>query len=569
MSNWRYFLVLILFGLAVVGLSGRVVYLAVTEKEFLQKQGDARSVRAVPIPAMRGVIYDRQGEALAVSTPVFAVWTDPSKAQFTDQQISRLAQTLGLEPGHVRQLVVDQQREFAYLKRRIDWNQASRVDALQIDHVYLRPEYRRYYPAGETTAHVVGVTDIDDRGIEGTEKSFNVSLKGQPGSKVVLKDRKGRTIRDLEFSGIPSFGQDISLSVDLRLQFIAYRELKSAVASHNAQSGSVVMANARTGEILALVNQPSYNPNEKRKHLAGMRNRAITDTYEPGSTVKPFTALAALESGRYHRESLIDTAPGYFRVSDRLIQDPVNRGEISLADALAKSSQVAIAKIALDLRERAIYDVLQRAGFGSYVSLGLPGEATGYLDDAQLRYPVVRTSLSFGYGVSVTPLQLAQAYVTLASGGRYLPLQIVKRSQSDVSGQRVFDRRLVREVVEMMEQVTQPEGTAPGAAVPGYRVAGKTGTARIVGPDGYDDERHVAWFAGLVPASDPRIVMVVLVNEPKSGLSGGGAVAAPVFARVAQRSLRMLGVPQDGLEAGLLASSKNAPAHANGPGGAG
>ena len=545
MSGWRFALVIVLFCLAVVGLRGRVVYLAVTEKDFLQQQGDARSIRAVPIPAMRGVIYDRQGEALAVSTPVFAVWTDPSKATLKVAEVDQLANLLQLSRAEIQERLQHRQREFAYLKRRIDWQLARQVDALNIDHVYLRPEYRRYYPAGETTAHVVGVTDIDDQGIEGTERAFNTSLQGRNGSKVVLKDRKGQTIRDLEFRGIPSFGQDLSLSVDLRLQFIAYRELKSAVTSHQAQSGSVVMADAQTGEVLALVNQPSYNPNEKDKHLAGMRNRAITDTYEPGSTVKPFTALAALESGRYHHNSFIDTAPGYFRVSDKLIQDPVNRGEISLAQAIAKSSQVAIAKVALDLRENAIFDVLQRAGFGDYVSLGLPGEASGFLDDSQLRYPVVRTSLSFGYGVAVTPLQLTQAYVTLASGGRYLPLKLVKQNPQEQPGRRVFDQHLVREVVNMMELVTRPEGTAPGAAVPGYRVAGKTGTARIVGPGGYDDERHVAWFAGMAPASDPRLVMVVLVNEPKAGLSGGGAVAAPVFSRIAQRSLPILGIAQD------------------------
>ncbi|MEM7096895.1 MAG: penicillin-binding transpeptidase domain-containing protein [Pseudomonadota bacterium] len=545
MSAWRFGLVLVLFGTAVAAMCGRVVYLAVTEKEFLQQQGDARSVRSVPIPAMRGVIYDREGEALAVSTPVFAVWTDPSKADFSVQQAKDLARVLELDLQDVQALSKNADREFVYLKRRVEYATAQQVEALGLDHIYLRPEYRRYYPAGETTAHVVGVTDIDDRGIEGSEKTFNQSLQGLAGSKVVLKDRKGQTIRDLEFRGIPSFGQDLSLSIDLRLQFIAYRELKSAVASHQAQSGSLIMADARTGEVLALVNQPSYNPNEKRQHLAGMRNRAITDTYEPGSTVKPFTAIAALESGRYRADSTIDTSPGYFSVSNKLIQDPINRGEISLGQAIQKSSQVAIAKVALDLRERAIYDVLARAGIGNYVSLGLPGETTGYLDDAQLRYPVVRTSLSFGYGVSVTPLQLTQAYLSLASGGYHLPLQIMKQS-GQPQRTRVFDERIVRDVVKMMELVTHKEGTAPGAAVNGYRVAGKTGTARIVGPEGYDDERHVAWFAGLAPVEEPRIVMVVLVNEPTSGLSGGGAVAAPIFSRVAQRSLRLLGVPGDG-----------------------
>ena len=546
MIAWRHYSVISIFVLAVVVLCGRVGYLSVTQKDFLQQQGDARSVRAESIPAMRGVIYDRQGEALAVSTPVFAVWTDPSKARFTTQQLNQISDLIDVPlKALANRLAAQSKRKFVYLKRRVSWDLAQQVKSLQLNHLYLQPEYRRYYPAGETAAHIVGVTDIDDVGIEGSEKAFNAALRGTKGGKVVLKDRRGDTIRDLEYKAAPSYGQDLTLSIDLRLQFVAYRELKSAVASHNAKSGSLVMVDVHTGELLALVNQPSFNPNDIRSHLAGMRNRAITDTYEPGSTIKPFTVLAALESGRYSVDTIIDTAPGYFHVGAKLIQDPINRNKVSLGQAIQKSSQVAIAKVALDLEDRAVFDVLQRAGVGRPVSIGLPGETSGYLDDSQLRYPIVRTSLSFGYGLSLTPLQLAQAYLTLASGGRRMPLSILK-TQTQAKGERVFDQRIVAQVLAMMELVTQAEGTAPAAAVAGYRVAGKTGTARIVGPQGYDDERHVAWFAGLVPVQDPKVVMVVLVNEPKAGLSGGGAVAAPIFARVATRSLRLLGVPTDG-----------------------
>ncbi len=544
MSAWRHYSVVVLFISAGLILSGRVVWLAVTEKDFLQQQGDARSVREETIPALRGVIHDRHGEPLAVSTPVFAAWTDPSKARFAAHDIARLAEVLDLPPADLASRTVPSTREFVYLKRRIDWQTAQRVKQLKMDHIYLQPEYRRYYPAGEVAAHLVGVTDVDDKGIEGSEKAYDTRLKGTAGGKVVLKDLLGNTVRDLEYRSAPVYGQDLTLSIDLRLQFVAYRELKSAVSSHGAQSGSLIMADVGTGEILALVNQPSYNPNDIRNHLSGMRNRAITDPCEPGSTVKPFTALAAMESGRYRADTQIDTDPGYFRVGRKLIQDPVNRGTLSLAGAVQKSSQVAFAKVALDLPERAVFDVLQRAGAADVPGLGLPGEATGFMDDSQLRYPIVRTSLAYGYGLSVTPMQLAQGYLTLGNMGRKVPLSIVK-SNAIPSGERVFDARLVGEVLNMMELVTHEGGTAPGAAVAGYRVAGKTGTARIVGPDGYDDERHVAWFAGLVPVSDPRLVMVVLVNEPTAGLSGGGAVAAPIFNRVAERSMRLLGVAPD------------------------
>ena len=545
MIVWRHYVLVVLFLSAVVALCGRVLYLAVNDRAFLQGQGDARSIRKETIPAMRGVIYDNQGEPLAVSTPVFAVWTDPSKGTFTDASINQLASLIKVPVATVRLRIREHQnKEFVYLKRRASWQMAQNIRAAKLAHVYLQPEYRRYYPAAETTAHLVGVTNIDDEGIEGSEYAFEQHLRGQHGGKVVLKDLHGTTIRDLEYVSAPVYGQDLNLSIDLRLQFLAYRELKSAVASHGAMSGSVVMLDVTNGEVLALVNQPSYNPNDISGQLHGMRNRAITDAYEPGSTIKPFAALAALESGHYESHTLIDTAPGYFRIGRKLIQDPVNRGSISLAQSIEKSSQVAFAKIALDLDERAVYEVLQRAGIGEFIGTGLPGETIGKLDDSQLRYPVVRASLAYGYGLSVTPLQLAHAYLSIATLGEKLPLSIIKTSRS-ASRERVFDKRIAQQVLAMMERVTQKQGTAPAAAVDGYRVAGKTGTARIVGSKGYDDERHVAWFVGVVPVSAPRLVMVVVVNEPKAGLYGGGKVAAPIFARIAERSLRLLGVPPD------------------------
>ena len=546
MKAWRHYLVVFCFLTASLSLCGRVVYLAVTERDFLQEQGDARSVRKEVIPAMRGMITDRHGQPLAVSTPVYAVWVNPNKARFTADQVSTLSSAIGVSTKQIKErLVKYADKEFVYLKRRLAYQEARALKEQKLEHVYLQPEYRRYYPAAETTAHVVGLTDLDDAGIEGIEYAYEKRLRGAAGGKIVQKDRLGNTIRDLEYLGAPVYGQDLKLSIDLSLQFTAYRELKSAISAHNAKAGSIVVVDVQTGEILSLVNQPSYNPNDITEQLGGMRNRAVTDVYEPGSTIKPFTALAALESGRYEPRTPIDTSPGYFRIGSKLIQDPVNRGVITLAQGIQKSSQVVFAKIALDLPNDSVFDVLTRAGIGDYPQTGLPGESSGYLDSGQLKYPVVRAALSYGYGLSVTPLQLANAYVTLANYGIKRPLTILKAEDNKQVGQRVYDKSLTREVVSMMESVTSREGTAHGASVPGYRVAGKTGTARMVGPEGYDDRRHAAWFAGIVPVSKPRIVVVVLINEPAAGVTGGGAVAAPVFSRVAQRSLPLLGIAPD------------------------
>ncbi|MDG2278884.1 MAG: penicillin-binding transpeptidase domain-containing protein [Pseudomonadales bacterium] len=546
MGSWRHSIVVVIFIAGVVGLCGRIVFLGVTERDFLQEQGDARSVRTETIPAMRGVIADRRGEPLAVSTPVYGVWTDPSRAQLDAAEIVALGDAIGVSAKRISErLAAYEGKEFVYLKRRLSYDDAQRLIGLKIPHVYLQPEYRRYYPAGETTAHVVGLTNLDDKGIEGIEVAFNDSLQGKRGGKVVLKDRLGNVIRDLEFLGAPVYGQDLSLSIDLTLQFTAYRELKSAIATHKAKSGSIVIADVATGEILALVNQPSYNPNAIADHLAGMRNRAVTDAYEPGSTIKPFTTIAALESGLYDRNTPIKTAPGYFRIGSKLIQDPIDRGTITLSKALQKSSQVGFAKLALDLEEKAVFDVLTRAGLGRHPGTRLPGEAAGFIDSSQLKYPIVRAAFAYGYGLSVTPVQLTQAYLALASGGIVKPLSILRDDRNKQSGERIYDASLTEEVLMMMETVTAPEGTASGAAVAGYRVAGKTGTARMVGPNGYDDERHAAWFAGIAPVSNPKIVAVVLINEPSAGVTGGGAVAAPIFARVAERSLPLLGVLPD------------------------
>jgi len=543
MSRWRHFALVFTFLTIAAVLVGRIAALNINDSAFLKRQGDARSVRVESLAAHRGIVFDRHGEPLAVSTPVVSVWIDPSATRLDANQRQALARTLAID---ATQLAERQQlyrnKSFMYVARRVTPDLANTVADLGITGVRFKREYRRYYPAGELAAHVVGFTDVDDRGQEGVELSFDKHLRGIAGRKKVLKDRRGQIVRDLEYLAAPQFGNDLRLSIDLRLQFFAYRELKSAVEHHRAVSGSVVMLDVRTGEILALVNQPSFNPNGiSRIDHGAMRNRAITDLYEPGSTVKPLTIVAALESGRFSPNSSIDTAPGYVRVGKKLIEDPVNRGRISLREVLEKSSQVGIAKVALKLEKRAVFDVFTRAGFGTYPGSGLPGEVAGRLSDAELNNPIVRATMAYGYGISVTPLQLAQAYLGLATLGQSLPVSIL-RLDSAPEMVRVFDERDVRALVGMMQGVATATGTAPKARVPGYRVAGKTGTTRKVGATGYDDSRHVAFFAGMAPVENPRVVVVVVVNEPKGERVGGGDVAAPVFARIVARALRVLGV---------------------------
>ena len=547
MKLWRHYVVVILFLLGCTGVAARVVFLNVTDREFLQEQGNARAVRQEVLPAYRGVIYDRHGEALAVSTPVAAIWTDPSFVQLSAEAVQQVAEVLDRDPEALAaQLAASAGREFLYLARRVPWDVAERIRALGLDGVYIRREYRRYYPAGEMAAHVVGMTNIDDLGLEGIELSYDEHLRGRPGRKTVLKNRRGETIEDLAFDEAPRYGEDITLSLDLRLQFVAYRELKAAVAGNHARSGSLVMLDARTGEVLALANEPSYNPNDPEALASGrrdaMRNRAVTDTYEPGSTIKPFTVLAALGTGRWQPDSVIDTAPGFFSVRTKMIQDPSNLGAITLTQALQKSSQVGIAKVALDLPPEAVFDVIGRAGISEFIGTGLPGETAGRVSNQGLGNPIVQATMAYGYGLAVSPLQLAQGYLTLARGGERMPVSILHQDRVTREGRQVFDAQRVRTVVEMMETVTSDAGTAPRARVPGFRVAGKTGTSRKVGPQGYDDERHVALFAGMAPATDPRFVMVVVINEPRGKANGGGAVAAPVFGQVAARALRLLGV---------------------------
>lgn len=546
----RHLTVLTLFLFAATGLGARAAYLAVNQREFLAGQGDARAIRVETVSAHRGGIFDRHGEVLALSTPVQAAWTDPSRFQFSADQVLALATALDLQLAPLQAALAPttnsgRARQFAYLKRQLSDAELKRCKALRMDGLFLRTEYRRFYPAAEVASHVVGNTSVDDLGLEGIELAFNDLLQGEPGSRRVLKDRRGELIDVLSYGNHARFGDDLELGIDLRLQYLAYRELKAAVIEQNASSGSLVMLDAQTGEVLAMVNQPSYNPNESlSSNYVGQRNIAVTDIFEPGSTVKPFTVLAALESGQFTPETVIDTNPGYLRVGRKLIQDPVNRGAITLSRALATSSQVAVTKIALALDDSAVFDVLARAGIGRFIGTGLPGEATGRLSDATTRSPLARSVLSYGYGLAASPLQLAQAYLTLATGGVHLPVSVLKRDLP-AAGTRVFAEADTRAVLTMMEGVTAADGTAPQARLADYRVAGKTGTARKLRDGAYVDEQHVALFAGVAPASAPRIVLVVVIDEPDVRRTSGGAIAAPVFARVADQALKLLGAHPD------------------------
>ena len=543
----RLFLVACLV-LVMLVLVGRAVSLQVLDKEFLQGQGQARHMRVVDLPAHRGMIRDRDGEPLAVSTPVESVWVNPQELVGVQEGISGLAQLLSLDRDHVQQLVSRHPgREFVYLRRHISPTMAAQVKQLAIPGVYLQKEYKRFYPAGEVAAHVVGFTNIDDVGQEGLELSYDEWLRGEKGAKRVIKDGQRHTVEDVESIRRPRPGKDLVLSIDRRIQYLAYRELKAAVQEHKAKSASAVVLDVDTGEVLAMVNQPSYNPNNRnRLRRQNMRNRAVTDVFEPGSTMKPFIVAAALEDGRYQPGTPINTEPGWFRVGRNTVKDVHNYGLLDVTGVIRKSSNVGITKIALSLPGKDIWSLLSGLGFGVPTQSGFPGESAGLLVGYRNWNEIETATLSFGYGMSATPLQLAQAYAVLASGGILRPATFL-RQEAAPAGERILPQRVAQQVNAMLEEVTGPQGTALTARVAGYRVGGKTGTVRKSIAGGYAEDKYLAVFAGMAPVSDPRLVMVVMVNEPDNGKYYGGQVAAPVFSKVMSGALRLMAVPPDDL----------------------
>ncbi len=542
--------VLLLFMLAGATLIWRAVDQQILEKDFLQSEGADRYLTQVEVAAHRGLITDRRGDVLALSTPVDSVAANPRLLGSDTQQLVALAKVLAIDPEDLRtKLARYSQRHFVYLKRRLPPAAAANVMEVVRTHgiqgVHLEREYQRFYPAGEVFAHVLGFTDVDDQGQEGLELAYDTALRGDPGAKLVLRDGRRQVVDDVENIRSPRGGKHLALSIDQRLQFIAYRELKAAVKRQRAVAGSLVLLDVSSGEVLAMVNQPSYNPNANRSNKRGrLRNRALTDVFEPGSTMKPFTVAAALDAGVIKADSVIDTSPGYFRLGAAQVKDSKNLGVIDVGTVLSKSSNVGAGKIALALDKRQLWQAMDKLGFGRQVGTGFPGEVAGQLSDYRRWAQIDQATLSFGYGIAVTNLQLAQAYATLANDGVFVPVTLLKRD-IPARGRQVFSRSSAETVRRMLESVVQADGTAPDAAVPGYRVAGKTGTVKKFGPNGYSDDRYLSLFAGMAPAHHPRVVMVVMLDEPRAGKFYGGQVAGPVFSAVMAETLRLLNVTPD------------------------
>lgn len=546
----RRWLILSLFLCGMVVLSSRAIYLQLLNNDFLKNHGDARSIRVVEIPAHRGVITDRNGEQLAMSTPVDSIWVTPRKVFENVELLPDLAEIMDMTVTDLHEVLRDRMsREFVYLKRHANPDVVKRVKQLGMKGVSTEREYKRYYPAAEVTSHFIGFTNIDDKGQEGLELAYDNWLTGKPGKKRVLKDRLNRVVQNIESIEPSEPGKQLELSIDRRVQYLAYRELAAAVKYHRAKGGSLVMLDIRTGEIMAMVGQPSYNPNN-RKGLKSQyfRNRAVTDVFEPGSTMKPFTIAAGLESGNYKPHSSINTSPGYYKVGEYTVRDMRNYGKIDVSTVITKSSNVGASKIALSLEPEQYWDALSRFGFGQSTGSGFPGESSGTLNPYNTWSEIEMATLSFGYGLSVTPLQLAHAYSVLATGGVMLPVSFIKVKGS-VSGKRVMPENITRQVRKMLETVVSANGTGKRAAIKGYRVIGKTGTVHKSIRGGYSDDRYLSIFAGIAPASEPRFAMVVLIDEPGGDHHYGGVVAAPVFSRVMEGTFRILNIPPDDLPA--------------------
>ncbi len=542
---WRTRFVLVCLILGFTGLGARAMYLQGMEHEDLQAEGAKRYARTLEMPAHRGMITDRHGEPLAVSTPVDSVGVSLWKFSITDAQRKQLAGLLGLDPAEVAKKLSSEQRGVVFLKRHLPPEQAARVMALDVPGIFLQREHRRYYPAGDVLSHVLGYTDIDEHGTEGIELALDGQLAGRPGSRRVIKDLKGRVVEDVERVRAPRQGQDVALSIDLKLQYIAYRELKQAVTLHRAKAGSVVVLDAESGEILALANVPTYNPNNRAKYEPSRaRNRALVDLFEPGSTLKPFTIAAALESGRYTPQTVIQTAGGALPLGNHVIRDVHAGGDMTVSEVLQRSSNVGTARMALSLPSHDLWTMLSSSGFGTVPRVGFPGEAGGRLRDPKSWKQIEQATMSYGHGISVSLMQLARAYTVFCGDGELMPLTLLKRTEP-VAGVPVISAKTALAMREMLQLVTQPGGTAPKAQVVGYRVAGKTGTAHKLVNGTYAPDRYASSFVGLAPASRPRLIVAVLIDEPSAGQHYGGQVAAPVASAVLAGALRVLSIPPD------------------------
>jgi len=549
----HYFVLLVLIGLLAM-LIGRALYIQIVEKDFLANQGVQRQIRTIETPAYRGTILDRFGTPLAISTPVDSVWVDPAEILQNLPALKQVVQKLGLDYRDTVALLKQKaNKEFVYLKRQLEPDLANQV-ANGVDGVYLKREYHRYYPAGEVVSHLVGFTDIDDRGQEGLELIYDDWLKAQPGKRRVIRNRRGAVVEDIAQVKRAHSGKDLTSSIDMRLQYIAYRSLSRAIKYHAAKSGSAVMLDVKTGEILAMVNQPSYNPNQpKNMGPAQRRNRALTDVFEPGSAVKPFTLAAALDRGLFTSKSRIDTTPGWLMVSGYPVKDVRNYGELDLGEILRKSSNVGASRIALSMEKNELWESFRDYGFGETPGVSFPAESSGYFSHYSLWQPLDHATMGFGYGLSLSITQLARAYAVIANRGRRLDISLIKQNSEEVVeneiSRHVMKASTAKAILLMMEKVVGPSGTAKQAAVAGYRIAGKTGTSKKSVDGGYQEDDYMAIFAGIAPVSNPRLVMAVVIDEPTQNGYYGGQVAAPVFQEVMSNALRILDIAPDDLPA--------------------
>jgi cell division protein FtsI (penicillin-binding protein 3) len=537
----RVVVVLCLLGFA--SLVGRAFYLQVARNDFLQAKGEARFMRVVEIPALRGAVLDRTGKPLAISAPVESIWASPADFEADAQQLARLAAALNVDLSDLKLKLADRTKAFVWLKRQMAPEQAARVLALKVPGVFAQREYRRFYPAGEVAAHVIGFTGMEDQGQEGIELAQQSALAGQAGARRVIKDRKGRIVEDIEYVRAPREGRALRLSIDERLQYLAHRELKAAVETHKAKGGALVMLDAKTGEVLALVNQPDFNPNNRTAWDPKLaRNRSVTDTFEPGSTFKPFAVAAALEAGLVKPETVVNTQA--FSLGGHDIRDTHPHAQLSVAEIIQKSSNVGTVKMAMQLPAERLWNLYADLGFGSPPKTGFPGEASGRLRHAKSWRPIEQATMSYGYGIAVSALQLARAYTVFTNDGVLLPVTFLKR-EGDIIGKQVFSARTARSMARMLETVTQSGGTATKGHVQGYRVAGKTGTAYKLVNGEYASDRYLSSFVGFAPASEPRYIVAVTIDEPSAGKHLGGEVSAPVFANVMMQALRMQGAKPD------------------------
>ncbi len=546
LEGWRSRFVLVVAMLGFATLGARAFYLQGMHTNFLQAKGEARYGRVLELPASRGLVRDRNGQALAISTPVESIWATPDELDdMDDARIKGLARALAMPPEEIRQKIARKDRQFVYLKRQISPDQAAKVMALGVPGVFQQREFRRYYPAGEVMAHVVGFTGMEDQGQEGIELAAESRLAGTPGSRKVIKDRKGRIVEDVESLRAPRDGEVVTLALDQRLQFLAHKELKAAVEQNRAKGGALVILDAKTGEVLALVNQPDYNPNN-RANVTGRqtRNRSVTDLFEPGSTMKPFTVAAAIDSGIVTPETLIQTGQGAMTMGRWTINDSHPNGAITVAQVIQKSSNIGSAKIQLRMPAETMGTLYRELGFGAPPKTGFPGEAKGQLRPWAQWRPIEQATMSYGHGLSVSLLQISRAYTIFTNAGELLPLSLLKQEAHPI-GKRIVAPETAAQVTRMMEMAAMPGGTAPRAQVPGYRVAGKTGTAHKAEAGGYAERKYVSSFVGFGPVSSPRFIIAVMLDEPTGAKHYGGEVSAPVFSTVMGAALRMMSVAPD------------------------